>query len=330
VPQSDPLFVNVPITVSEKTALRAMSVSHQRVRLLVGLRLIVSAAIAISGAVVTLADLTPEWVAFAGALWAGAYAFGLFSWIEGQLNQAARLQEMFEFEFFKLPWNTVMAGAKVPTEDCSRLSARYRSHKDVTDGDWNRIPNLPRPFDVLARQQQNLGWGSRIRRRYANAVLTGVTAWIILGAVIGAVGGLSLVDTVLRWFVPSFGGLLLGIDTFRLQREVAAERERVKAYAEERVLAAAGRADDPEVIQELLALSRQLQDVLYATRCRAPRAPSWLFYQRYYQRDERDFRALVERLAAAMPPPAAGAPTQTVSAPPSQPAVAPSQPPSPD
>jgi hypothetical protein len=43
-----------------------------------------------------------------------------------------------------------------------------------------------------------------------------------------------------------------------------------------------------------------VQDTLFSTRSRAPRAPSRLFYLRYYRSDELDFRAPVQRLATAL------------------------------
>jgi hypothetical protein len=211
---------------------------------------------------------------------------------------------MFEAELFRLPWNTALAGPQVRPEDASRLSKKFKGRR-IAD-EWDDMPNLPRPFDVLARQIQNLGWGSRIRRRYANVVLTSVVVWTIAGAVVGASGGLTISEIVLRWFIPSLGGLLLGIDTFRQQRAVAKERDRVCAFAEDETLKAAHRSNEAATENALVVLSRQVQDTLFSTRCRAPRAPSRLFYLQYYRSDEVDFRAPVQRLATAF----ATAPTQ--------------------
>jgi hypothetical protein len=298
VSQLATLFVKAVITPSELTALQAMSVSHLRVRVLSGIRLTVSAVIAAAGAVVTLAELPATWVTIAGALWASAYSIGLASWVDGGLLRAAKLQEMFEVELFRLPWNTVVAGPQVRSEDASRLSTRFKSRR-IAD-EWDEVPNLPRPFDVLARQIQNLGWRSRICRRYANVVLGIVVAWAIVGVVVGVVGGFTIGEIVLRWFIPSLGGLLLGIDTFRQQRSIAKERDRVCAFAEDETLKAARRVNEAATGDALLVLSRQVQDTLFSTRCRAPRAPSRLFYLQYYRSDEVDFRAPVQRLATAL------------------------------
>jgi hypothetical protein len=292
------LFKKVQLSATEITALKAMSVSHQRVRVLSGVRLLISAVIAGAGAVVTLAAVPATWVTVVGALWAGVYSVGLASWADRELLRAVKLQEKFEVEFFALPWNETAAGAEVRGADASSLSKRFKDKKIAED--WAALADLPRPFDVLARQLQNLAWGSRIRRRYADVVGAAVIVWTVGGVAIGAIGGLTVSEVVVRWFVPSLGGLLLGIDTFRQQRAVAKERERVVDYGEKETLKAAGRIAEPTTAGELLVLSRQLQDVLFRTRCRAPRVPKKLFYLRYYSDDAADFCEPVHRLAKAL------------------------------
>ncbi|MDQ7808259.1 S-4TM family putative pore-forming effector [Amycolatopsis sp. A133] len=294
-----PLFTKADITPAQLTALKAMSISHQRVRILSGLRIALSSIIAVSGAVVTVTTLQATWVTIVGALWAAIYSIGLASWVDGELLRAAKLQEKFEVELFRLPWNTVVAGRPVRMEDASRLSNGFKGRRIAED--WDEMPKLPRPFDVLARQIQNLGWGSRIRRRYANVVLFFVSTWTALGVVIGASLSLTVTDIVVRWFIPSLGGLLLGLDTFRQQRAVASDRERVCVHAEDEAINAAAQPDKVVDHDRLLILARQVQDTLFSTRCRAPRAPSRIFYLPYYSSDSIDFKAPVQRIAEALP-----------------------------
>ncbi|WP_285552611.1 S-4TM family putative pore-forming effector [Actinoplanes regularis] len=288
----------VTITESELTALQAMSVLHQRVRTLSGLRLALSAALAGAGALVTITNWSAPWVTIAGAFWAGLYSIGISSWVDDQLVRAVRLQEMFEVELFDLKWNEAAAGPTVSIADASRLSKKFKG-KNIAD-EWDEMPNLPKPFDSLARQLQNLGWGSRIRHRYADAVFAGATIWVVLGAVVGVIGGFTVSAIIAGWYIPSLGGLLLGVDTVRQQRAIAKERDRVFALAEKELLSAAKHPIDPLTVASLGTFSRQLQDVLFRTRCRAPRAPSRIFYLRYYKRDEGDFRAPVQQLLNAL------------------------------
>ncbi|MEU7839645.1 S-4TM family putative pore-forming effector [Micromonospora sp. NPDC049114] len=301
MPPPEPLFVKAQITPSALTTLKAMSVSHARVRVLASVRLALSAVIAVAGAVVTVTALPAAWITVLGAVWAGVYSIGLASWVEMELNRAAKLQEMFEAELFGLGWNTVLAGPVVRSEDVSRLSGKFARRK-ISD-DWDHVPNLPRPFNVLARQIQNLGWGSRIRRRYANVIQGVLLVWTLAGAVVGFIGDFTVGEIVLRWYIPSLGGLLLGIDVVRQQRAIAKDRERACVFAEEEVLKAATKAAGALPDADLILLSRQVQDVLFRTRCQAPRAPSGIFYRAFYGNDEIDFRAPVQRLAMALAPP---------------------------
>ncbi|GAA2188711.1 S-4TM family putative pore-forming effector [Micromonospora lupini] len=300
MPPPEPLFVKAPITPSALTTLKAMSVSHARVRVLVGVRLALSAVIAAAGAVVTVTTLPAAWITVLGAVWAGLYSIGLASWVERELHRAAKLQEMFETELFRLSWNTALAGPVVRAEDVSRLGGKFASRK-MSD-DWDHVPSLPRPFDVLARQIQNLGSGSRIRRRYADVIQGVLLVWTVGGAVVGLVGEFTVGEIVLRWYIPSLGGLLLGIDVVRQQRAIARDRERACTFVEDEVLKAATRVAGGPSSADLLVLSRQVQDILFKTRCQAPRAPSGPFYRAFCGKGVVDFRAPVQRLALALAP----------------------------
>jgi hypothetical protein len=278
--------------------LRAMSVSHVRVRRLAALRIAISVALAGSGLVAVLAgslDATPFTrslsitVTVAGALWALVYSLGLASWAHRELSRAALLQETFEVRLFHLNWNHVLAGEEVPAEDVHKLSSRFRGSEDSLRMSY-AMPNLPSPFDVLARQQQNLAWGGRVRRRYARAVLAALLAWAAFGLFSAMLRGSTVIDFLVQWCVPSLGLLMLGWDTFREQRGVFTERRRVARWSRARCLHAAPSSREPVVRQELWLMARQVQDQLFLTRRRAPRVPSW-FFRRYYPQDSSDFTA---------------------------------------
>jgi uncharacterized membrane protein len=298
MPPVSPPTKKISISREGETALRAMSVSHRRVRILAGVRLLISAAIAAAGAVMTLSSVSTTWVTFVGATWAGIYAIGLTWWADAELLRAAKLQEKFEVEAFGLPWNEVAAGAEVRSTDRSALSQKFGNRH--VDSDWDEMPDFPRPFDVLARQLENLRWGSRVRRRYADFVAAVVGAWLIAGAVVGVVGDFTVAEIFTGWYIPSLGGLLFGLESIRQQRAVAKERERVGDYAEKKILEAAPHRDDPAVDASLVMLSRQLQDVLFRTRSRAPRVPVYPFYRLPYQRDKTNCNECTRNLADAL------------------------------
>lgn len=277
--------------------LRAMSVCHSRAQRLDNLRMLLSILLGVAGAVVALTGVSSTMVTAIGALWALANAMGLGTWSRGQLGRGAVLQEMFDVRLFGLPWNAVVAGGEVGAAEVSRLERLYRGDERYLR-DYYEVPPLPTPYDVLACQQQNLGWGARVRRRYAHVVLGGTAAWGLLGVVFGVITELTVSQLLLQWYVPSLGALLLGLEIYRSQRDVAAERERALAVMQERIAAAVGQRG-VDVSADLLALARQVQDLILRSRQRQSRVPDW-FFRRFHAADRHDFQVAMAALTRVL------------------------------
>ncbi|MBM0233871.1 hypothetical protein JNW91_19655 [Micromonospora sp. STR1_7] len=274
--------------------LHAMSVCHTRAQRLDNLRMALSVAIGVAGAVVAFTGVSATGVTAVGALWAVLNATGLASWSTGQIRRAATLQEMFDVRLFGLPWNAVAAGEPLGPQEVSRLERAYRDDEQYLR-DYYEIPPLPRPYDVLACQQQNLGWGARVRRRYAYAVLAGVGFWTSAGVVFAVTADLTVAALLTQWFVPSLGALLLGLEIYRGQRDVAAERDRALTILQNQVVATA-RRDDAPTAADLLTLARQTQDLIFHSRRGQARVPNW-FFRRFHAADRVDFQAAMGNLA---------------------------------
>lgn len=122
--------------------LHAMSVCHSRAQRLDNLRMALSIAISVVGAVVAFTGVSSSGVTAVGALWAVVNAIGLGSWSTGQLRRAATLQEMFDVRLFELPWNAVAAGEPLGAEEVSRLDRAYRetSSTSATTTRCHRCP----------------------------------------------------------------------------------------------------------------------------------------------------------------------------------------------
>ncbi|MFG2006182.1 S-4TM family putative pore-forming effector [Spirillospora sp. NPDC048911] len=264
------------------TLLRAMTISHQRVQRLEGLRMIVSVGIAGGGLVAAFVDAVAPTVTVIGVLWALAYTAGLAGWANRELRRAAVVQEAFDVRLFRLPWNGPLAGEQVGAQEVSQLSSRFKGQDSRLQG-YYEVPALVPPYDVLACQVQNLGWGARVRRRYANVLVTVLAFWVIAGVAVGVLTQMTLGELLLRWYIPALGVLLVGLEAARGQRSVAADRERVLTMLR-------GRLDRSAPDHELEALARQIQDVLLLTRQRVPRVPDW-FFSRFQGQDRRDFQA---------------------------------------
>ncbi|MEU7959648.1 S-4TM family putative pore-forming effector [Micromonospora humida] len=282
--------------------LRAMSVCHSRAQRLDSLRMWISVGVGVAGAVVAFTGVSGTAVTAVGALWAVANAVGLGSWSEGQIRRAAVLQEMFDVELFGLPWNTVAVGERISAHEVSRLDRAYRGGEQYLR-DYYEVPPLPAPWDVLACQQQNLGWGARLRRRYAHAVLAGVIGWVLVGMTFGVLAGLTVSQLLLQWFVPSLGALLLGIEIYRGQRNVAADRDRAMAILYGHITSALRRREHLAPATELMTVARQIQDVIFLSRRGQPRVPNW-FFRRFHAADRLDFQSTMDSLAELLTVPA--------------------------
>ncbi|WP_033286345.1 S-4TM family putative pore-forming effector [Streptomyces sp. NRRL F-525] len=267
--------------------LRAMEVSHLRAQRLANARMGVSVLLAATGLVtVFLPDLTAP-VTVLGGVWAVAHSVGLTSWESSESRRAALLQESFDVRLFQLEWNGPMAGSPPSPQLISSLSRRFAGD-EAELRDYYEIPELPHPYAVLACQQQNLGWGARVRRRYARTVLTSLLIWLGLGLVIGLSARMSVLDLLLLWYVPSLGAVLMGVEVCRTQWRVITDRERVMELLEARVAAGGDTA-------ALLVFARQIQDVIFQSRQRHTRVPGW-FFRRFKSADRADFQAAMHDL----------------------------------
>jgi hypothetical protein len=236
-------------------------------------------------------------VAVVGGLWAVGYSAGFASWTQSELGRAAVIQEMFDVRLFGLPWNAIAAGNPVGAQEVSWLASRYHGSESELH-DYYEVPQLPHPYDVIACQLQNLAWGARVRRRYARVLLATIIVWLLAGFAVGAIGGLTVTEIALRWYVPSLGALLLAWDSFRAQREVAIERERILGILWDRVRASA-EVSTTRTRAELVDLARSVQDAIQQTRRRNIRVPNW-FFTRFQAMDRQDFKAIMVDLVVVL------------------------------
>ncbi|MER5755015.1 S-4TM family putative pore-forming effector [Streptomyces sp. NPDC002088] len=276
------------------TILRAGESSHARAQKLAALHVLVSVVLA-AGAVlaVLVPDLQPALTA-GGFLWALVYAAAAGAWTENEFRRAALLQELFDTRLYGLPWNEILAGNAPSADETSRLARRYKGPAERLRN-YYEIRDLPRPFDVLSCILQNLAWGARIRRRYANTVQAGVVLWIVAGVVVGVATRMTLAELLMNWFVPSLGLLLFGVDIYRAQRDTAAVREHTRQVVLRAMWEHARSGMPAERVPELLTLARQAQDALLRTRLTQARVPN-RFFKSFREHDRADFAAAMDEV----------------------------------
>jgi SMODS-associating 4TM effector domain len=273
--------------------LRAASASHVRGQRIEALRFVVSVALAAAGLVAAFVDASAIPVSILGAAWAIAYVAGVNPWAKSETRRGAGVQEMFDVELFGLPWNQTAAGERLRPHEISQLARKFTPSRGR--GDWLRdwyvdTSGVPQPYDVFICQEQNLGWDARLRRRWSWVLLGALITWILLGVLIGYLADLTVAATLARWYLPAAAALLLGIDTYRIQQEIAVERERIIPVIQAEIDRARPGPLSSAEQQRLKKTSREVQDVILATRKQAVRVPQW-FYARFRDKDEQDFQS---------------------------------------
>jgi hypothetical protein len=289
---------------------RAAAASHQRGQLLEAARVIVAVGLAAAGVSITLIGHGRTAVSIVGFFWFVISAFLLKGLAGNTARQSALLQEMFDTALFHLPWRTTVAGDPVPEPDIRRLARKlYRGgakDKRITDGWYDPTNDVHHPFDVFIAQEQNLAWDARLRRRYGHVVAAAAVLWTAIGLFAGLViANVTLLDTLLSFFVPSLAAYQIAYEIWSGQRKVADERDRLaKIVTTELRHGQPGPISDTER-HRLKNVARDVQDGVLRTRLDTTRVPEW-FYNRFRDDDELDFGDTAEghraRLADPTPP----------------------------
>ncbi|MFJ6574879.1 S-4TM family putative pore-forming effector [Streptomyces sp. NPDC091368] len=276
--------------------LRAAAVSHRRAKRLASAHVVLSVLLAGLGVAGVFVPVLRTPGTLLGMVWALAYAAGARWWATRELRRAALLQEMCDVHLLVLPWNTVLAGGtELPAHEVGRVARRYGGPESRLQDYFFEATALSRPLDVLACQLQVLGWGARVRRRYATTVSCGLLLWTAAGIAIGLARSMTVSELLLQWFVPSLGLLLLGLDTAAAQRDTAQAREHAHAVLLDAMRRHVARGRPAEDVPGLLDLARQAQDVLLRTRLGQVRVPDW-FFRRFQTADREDFAQAMREL----------------------------------
>lgn len=277
--------------------LKAASAANVREQRLEALRVTLSLALAAGSVFAAFASVTAPVITVVGASWALAYAVLVSPLAKRQARRSAVIQEMFDTVLFGLPWNDTLVGTRLRLDEISRLVREFDPRRGRVRRlhDWYvDTSNVPRPYDIFVCQQQNLAWDARLRRRWAWILLTTVVLWMILGLIVGYAIALTIPETLLRWYVPSLAALIYGIDGYKNQRGIAAERERVTNIVQTEIDNAQP-APTPDEHARMAVRTREVQNVIFTTRMQVTRVPDW-FYARFRTHDEKDFHSNAEHL----------------------------------
>jgi hypothetical protein len=196
--------------------------------------------------------------------------FWFTPWQKRVRESAALIQETFDCEVLRLPWNEIKAGKSPEAELVKAKADIYQvcSSKMPPLTEWYSpgIRGLPMHLARLVCQRSNCWWDAKQRRRYGGVLLFLVITifatltWLAIGM------NLTMQDFVLRVLAPFAPALVLGVRLGLEQIEAARRLDRLKDHSD-RVWNAA-LTGKPEMEIELQ--SRTLQDEILDNRRKNP------------------------------------------------------------
>ncbi len=191
-------------------------------------------------------------------------------WQDRLRDTAAAIQEVFDCDVLKLPWNALKGGKLPDPELVACQSKKYAkwAHKMPKITDWYsvEVDRLPLYVGRIACQRTNCWWDAEQRRKYVTGIIVGTS--VVFGALflISFIGGLTLQKFTLNVAAPFIPALLLGIRQYQEHTATALRLDRLKDYAVE-IWNKACNGDDEEVVT---VMSRNLQDEILENRRRKP------------------------------------------------------------
>jgi hypothetical protein len=193
-----------------------------------------------------------------------------------KIKQAAKIQEQFDVELFKLPWNRVLVGDRLSPELISSADKSYTGDREKLKDWYTDTGNVPYPLDVLLCQRANLVWDWRLRRHYAWGISALTALLFSLGIILAVATNLTLLDYLLALLIPSLAALLKGVEVARAHFKIAAEKEEIER--EISLLWEAGLRNPTSVSREQC---RCIQDCVYILRSKGPLVPDkWYIWLR--------------------------------------------------
>ncbi|MDQ1675259.1 MAG: hypothetical protein QOC93_403 [Actinomycetota bacterium] len=208
-----------------------------------------------------------------------------------QRSLAVAVQEEFDTDIFRLPWNSIELNRPSPLI-IAKAAARYRGGREK---DWySDTEGTHRPFDVLICQSSNLGWGATTHRIWSWILAAFLAVLVGLGALVALTLDLSGDDILVAFVVPGLAFLKEVIEQMRANFETA----RAKEAAEAKISTAwaEGMSGKQIPTEETLRL---IQNKIMSFRQQNPYVPDW-FDKKLHARNEHAMGATAaDRVAEA-------------------------------
>lgn len=211
-------------------------------------------------------------------------------------KDAARLQEVYDCELLRLPWNEVAAGRQPEPAVVERWAAKHPSVAHLRGWYRREIEPLPLPLARFAAQRMSAQWSASMRERYAR---------LLQGVAIAVPLALGLVAYAREATVPQFMVLALTVSPLwewafkeaRRQRESVDKSAKVGDYLTKQLEKPLGADVNDATLRELELAAREVQTIMFHQRASDPQVPSPMYW-RYREAEERDAQANVVGIVA--------------------------------
>jgi hypothetical protein len=193
------------------------------------------------------------------------------------LKRGAKLQEQFDTNVLKLPWNEFLVGARVEPEDVHSLSGKpVSAAREEHFNNWYDpcVSQIPQHLARFVCQRANISYDARLRKKYGTGLLYVTIFFGIVLLLTGLVMKLKFSDLLVTLVIPFMPVLnwalkerLQQVNTANFLTNLCAEWTKMW----ERALNGVGE-------DESMRDSRRLQDAIYQHRERSPLVFNWVYY----------------------------------------------------
>ena len=196
-----------------------------------------------------------------------------------QRKEAARIQEKYDCELLRIPWNETFAqrpDTEGITAAANKRIAKVDKKEEKGLREWYPKNSADRPLRKarILCQKVNLWWDSKLRAEWMWVVGFGVAALIVTTVLIAVRFDIALSDFLAGPLLLILPVVSSGVENLVGHRTPAGELKELKGYAESLL----AKAEDRSVSDEELAFdSRLLQDRICHSRKESPSVPSWFY-----------------------------------------------------
>jgi hypothetical protein len=252
---------------------------------------------------VALAALFPALQEYA-ALWGVVVTFVDFPILnrlqKSMQEKAAKIQQLFDCDVFQMNWISLNCETRPEPELVRNYSARFRQNNlDYSElHNWYPVSVCQLPLEQarFICQRTNIWWDAKLRRRYANWLLSALVAILVTIALVGLFLNLTLENLLLAFLVPLMPTFSFGLRQYFEQIEAANRLDRLRENSEAILQSIVGGKINS---QDLERESYNLQSQIYDNRRRSPLIFDWLYFLLKRQ-DEEQMNVGAEALIAEL------------------------------